>query len=587
MLLLETLKSLELELVIISNFQNYLQKTLILIGVFCFSLSCSYDQDSSIITIQQGKIKGIDHNDGTIKYYGIPYAKAPVDNLRWKEPLPHDGWEGVLLADSHGKACMQPLELLTPDGKLTGNNGFYDLILEKSGLDISSDESQNNAGFNRFTYDDMSEDCLFLNIVVPKGGSANKPVMFWIHGGASRWGSGHESNYTSQYIPTEGDVIVVSINYRLGVFAWLAHPELSKESEKNVSGNYGTLDQIAALKWVKDNIANFGGNPNNVTIFGESAGGQAVTSLMISPLSKGLFHKAIAQSGTGLPNVLTDIREDKGILVSAESKGIRLAKYFLGENANINDLRKIPALEIVSIDDFQLDQDLIMMTNQIVDGYVFPESIKDAFINKNIHDLPFMVGFNGDEGTSLFPLILDPKTFNLFGEFWPESLWAFVNPDPSSFQGPKGMRDFALSLDDNYYDAATDFWGFLFFGAPSYFVAKQHSLSGNPTYLYQFDKKPNIPNDYLGATHALELGYLFNKGGLFGIEGSYDESDITLAQQMRADWIHFARKGFLPNAKPFNHEESVARIYDEVISDQIIEHHSFYKSYSFFWENLQ
>ena len=103
----------------------------------------------------------------TIKYYGIPYAKAPVDNLRWKEPLPHDGWEGVLLADSHGKACMQPLELLTPDGKLTGNNGFYDLIIEKSGLDISSDESQNNAGFNRFTYDDMSEDCFCLLYTSP------------------------------------------------------------------------------------------------------------------------------------------------------------------------------------------------------------------------------------------------------------------------------------------------------------------------------------------------------------------------------------------------------------------------------------
>ncbi len=573
-------------MVTISNFRKYLQKTLIFIGVFCILFSCSYGQDSSIITIQQGKLKGLKHNDGTIKYFGIPYAKAPVGNLRWKEPLPHEGWEGTFFAESHGKACMQPLELLTPDGKLTGNNGFYDLIIEKSGLGIPSDESQNNAGFNRFTYDDMSEDCLFLNIVVPKGGSANKPVMFWIHGGASRWGSGHESNYTSQYIPTEGDIIVVSINYRLGVFAWLAHPELSRESEKNVSGNYGTLDQIAALKWVKDNIANFGGDPNNITIFGESAGGQAVTSLMISPLSKGLFHKAIAQSGTGLPNVLTDIREDKGILVSAESKGIKLAEYFLGENANINDLRELSALEIVSIDDFQLDQDLIMMTNQIVDGYVFSESIKDAFINQNVHDLPFMVGFNGDEGTSLFPLIIDPKTFSLFGEFWPESLWAFVNPDPSSFQGPKGMRDFALSLDDNYYDAATDFWGFLFFGAPSYFVAKQHSLSGNPTYLYQFDKKPNIPNDYLGATHALEIGYLFNKGGLFGIEGSFDDSDIELAQKMRADWINFAKNGSPNIAERFDHISSNARIYDSFIEDKKIEHSDFYKSYSNFWENL-
>ena len=571
----------------ISKYQKYLQKTLIFIGVFCFILSCSFNQDPSIITIEQGKLKGIDHNDGTIKYFGIPYAKAPLGNLRWKQPLPHQGWKGTFVADSYGKACMQPLDLLTPDGKSMGNNGFFDLIIETSGLDISSEDLEADAGFNRFTYEDMSEDCLFLNIVVPKGGSQNKPVMFWIHGGASRWGSGHESNYTSHYIPTEGDVIVVSINYRLGVFAWFAHPELSKESENNVSGNYGTLDQIAALKWVKENISEFGGDPNNITIFGESAGGQAVTSLMISPLAAGLFHKAIAQSGTGLPNILTDLRQDNGILLSAESKGVKLANYFLGDNATIEDLRAIPALDIVSIDDFQLDQDLIMMTNQIVDGYVFPESIKDAFINKNVHDLPFMIGFNGDEGTSLFPLILDKKTFNLFGEFWPESLWSFVNPDPSLFKGPQGMRDFALSLDDDFYNAATDFWGFLFFGAPSYFIAKQHSLSGNPTYLYQFDKSPNIPNDYLGATHALELGYLFNKGGLFGIEGSYDDSDMKLAKNMRADWINFAKNGMPRNANSFNSNKSIARIYDSVINDKTIEHADFYKSYSTFWENLR
>ncbi len=586
MLPLEIRKCLDLGLVTISNFQKYLQKTLIIIGVFCLTLACSFYQDPLIVTIQQGKLKGIDQNDGTIKYFGIPYAEPPLGNLRWKKPLPHQGWKGTFLADSHGKACMQPLELLTPDGKSMGNNGFYDLIIETSGLDISSQDSEANAGFNRFTYKDMSEDCLFLNVVVPKGGSQNKPVMFWIHGGASRWGSGHESNYTSHYIPTEGDVIVVSINYRLGVFAWLAHPELSKESENNVSGNYGTLDQIAALRWVKENISEFGGDPNNVTIFGESAGGQAVTSLMISPLSEGLFHKAIAQSGTGLPNILTDLKQDNGILLSAESKGVKLANYFLGDNASIDDLRALPALDIVSIDDFQLDQDLIMMTNQIVDGYVFPESIKDAFINKNVHDLPFMVGFNGDEGTSLFPLILDRKTFNLFGEFWPESLWSFVNPDPALFQGPQGMRDFALSLDDDFYNAATDFWGFLFFGAPSYFIAKQHSLSGNPTYLYQFDKKPNIPNDYLGATHALELGYLFNKGGLFGIEGSFDNSDLQLAEKMRADWVNFAKHGSPKASDIFDHIRSNARIYDSLISDREIEHSDFYESYSIFWENL-
>ena len=147
------------------------------------------------------------------------------------------------------------------------------------------------SGFDEVTTDNTSEDCLYLNVIVPKGGAKKKPVMFWIHGGASRWGSGHEGNYTSGFLPTQGDVIVVTTQYRLGIFGWLAHPDLSAESTFGVSGNYGTLDQILALKWVQNNISNFGGDPDNVTIFGESAGGQAVSSLLMSPLAKGLFHK--------------------------------------------------------------------------------------------------------------------------------------------------------------------------------------------------------------------------------------------------------------------------------------------------------
>ena len=470
-------------------------RKIIFLGIFITLLGCgSGDLNiSTIVELKNGSIKGVQEGD-LKKYLGIPYAEPPVGDLRWALAKPAKNWKGMRSADNNSKICFQPKQIAD----------FYDRVPD---------------------LDNMSEDCLTLNVWTRAKVTHEKlPVMVWFHGGALVWGSGSE--YPGNEL-TEHGVILVTVNYRLGPFGFFSHPELSMKNGS--SGNQGFSDQIQSLKWVKENIKYFGGDPNNVTIFGESAGSWSVNVLQASPLAKGLFHKAIAQSGTGLPNVLTDIREDKGIIVSAESKGIKLAEYFLGANANIEDLRELPALDIVSIDDFQLDQDLIMMTNQIVDGYVFPESIKDAFINKNVHDLPFMVGFNGDEGTSLFPLIIDQKTFNLFGEFWPESLWAFVNPDPSSFQGPKGMKDFALSLDDNFYDAATDFWGFLFFGAPSYFIAKQHSLSGNPTYLYQFDKKPNIPNDYLGATHALELGYLFNKGGLFGIDGSYDDSDIELA----------------------------------------------------------
>ena len=170
---------------------------------------------------------------------GIPFAEPPIQELRWKPPEPKKSWTGVLETNQFVKACSQP----TNDR--TGNNAFFNLIIKESGLDL--DNLDEVSGFDEVTTDNTSEDCLYLNVIVPKGGAKKKPVMFWIHGGASRWGSGHEGNYTSGFLPTQGDIIVVTTQYRLGIFGWLAHPDLSAESNLGVSGNYGTLDQILAL----------------------------------------------------------------------------------------------------------------------------------------------------------------------------------------------------------------------------------------------------------------------------------------------------------------------------------------------------
>jgi para-nitrobenzyl esterase len=234
-------------------------------------LSTPVHADSLTVKTEQGKVQGKTINDGKVKaYLGLPYAAPPVGDLRWKAPQPPAKWQGMRDATRFGAHCAQ--------GRV-----FDDMVFEDAG---------------------PSEDCLFLNVYAPADATdkSKLPVMFWIHGGGYSGGASSEPRHNGDFLPLKG-VILVTINYRLGVFGFLATADLAREAN-GVAGNYGLADMIAALQWVKGNIREFGGNPGNVTIFGESAGSFAVSTLMASPAAKGLFHKGIGESGGAFSSTL-------------------------------------------------------------------------------------------------------------------------------------------------------------------------------------------------------------------------------------------------------------------------------------------
>ena len=325
-------------------------------------LSCSQDETlnpTKIVSLKQGDLIGYEKDD-TEYFLGVPYAEAPVNDFRFKTPQSHEGWDGILYAQSTSKTCIQAQE---GDGLL---GRFAEIFITSAGLEWWQERLITDGSFLLSYLPDLnlspeqSEDCLYLNIIKPKKlENGSLPVMVWIHGGGYRGGDGG-GFYISDSFAKEG-IILVTINYRLGPLGFMAHPLLSAESPKKVSGNYGTLDQIHALKWVQANIHKFGGDPNNVTIFGESAGGASVETLVSTDLAKDLFHKAIAQSGytVGRARKLT---ERVGEFSSAEEMGASFAQFFTGkDNPTLEDLRSAPANAFYYEDSDHEDKDLSLI----------------------------------------------------------------------------------------------------------------------------------------------------------------------------------------------------------------------------------
>ncbi|HWA30995.1 MAG TPA: carboxylesterase family protein, partial [Rhizomicrobium sp.] len=310
-----------------------------------------------VVKAPAGALKGTAEN-GVDVFKGVPFAQPPVGNLRWKPPMPLPRWTGTKDATQFGPACVQPVAKLA--------NVYSGPALP------------------------MSEDCLTLNIWVPAQ-AHNAPVFFWIYGGALWGGANREAMYDGTRMAERG-VIVVAVNYRLGVLGWLAHPELSAESPQGISGNYGLLDQIAALRWVKDNIAAFGGDPSNVTIAGESAGGLSVMYLMASPPARGLFAKAIAESAYMVST--PELKDRKYGMPSAESTGEKLAATLHAPN--------IAALRAM---------DAVTLTNQAaaaffppfgaIDGHVLTDQLITVFDKGEEALVPILAGFNQGEIRSL------------------------------------------------------------------------------------------------------------------------------------------------------------------------------------------
>ncbi len=338
---------------------------------------------------------------------------------------------------------------------------------------------------------------------------------------------------------------------------------------------------IFALKWVKDNIKTFGGDSKNITIFGESAGGQAVATLLTSPLSKGLFHKAISQSGSGIWNT-RELKSSKRT-ISAEAIGVQLASEFGVENNKqaLKQLRSISAEAFIQLSDPIKDSQLISSVTQNIDGYVFPNHFHIAFKEALTHRVPYITGFNANEGSSLFPLIM-PKS--MFETTFPDSNWLerFWEGNTQSFKGdlPLEVKNYVAALNLKKYDAAAQLWGDLFFGAPAYYTAQKRNEDGLATYLYFFNRAIPSEKQTLGATHALELSYLF---GSFFPFVAQDEWDHTLSDRMLSDWVSFAKQGKPNKDWPlFLKSKPLAKVYSDTIVTDQLKAHRFFQSLSDF-----
>ena len=441
------------------------------------------------VQLSSGSVAG-DASGEVDVFRGIPYAAPPVGALRWQIPNEVASWKGVRQATEFSAGCPQAGTLAMMMGE---------------------------------TMPQLSEDCLYLNVWTADE-KAKKPVMVWIHGGGLTLGWGHQPGYDGTNLTKQG-VVLVSINYRLGPLGFLAHPALSKESKSGISGNYGLLDQVAALKWVQTNIASFGGDPNNVTIFGESAGGTSVNALVASPLAKGLFHKAIAQSPWVTDTNFAKLKQALPNVASAEALGEQWAQTVLGDAAGGDVLAKLRKIDGVTLQNKTGNNYPVAVT---VDGWFMPDVSTNVYARGEHNDVPLMVGTNTDEGT-MFVAVLPFAT--------PQDFQAAMRSRYGRHAGAvlklysvTNAKDLAAAKNQ----LITDTW--FVQGAKSMLSAATNSFE------YHFSRRSRALPAW-GAHHALEIGYAFDNLDA----ATADETDVRLANAMSRYWVQFAKTGN-PNA---------------------------------------
>ena len=453
---------------------------------------------------------------------GLPFAAAPVGDLRWAAPAPAPSWSEARLADEFGNRCMQPQNV---------EGGFMDQLIKGHGLGATKNFLIKRAIASQEPTP-MSEDCLYLNVRTGNlGGEKLQPVMVWIHGGGHQFGSGDTSYYQANGLAEKG-VVLVTLNYRLGVFGYMAHPALSEADPNGVSGNYGTLDQIAALDWVQDNIAAYGGDPDNVTIFGESAGAWSVTEIMASPLAAGKFHKAIAQSGASTYHLGQMDGNELG-WPSGYEMGEKVAASVGIEEPTAADLRAVPASDIIANLPDKADEAF----HHNRDGYVFPKNVGLAFRDGDINAVPFLTGYNADEGTLFFPDDPQPSVW--------EPDMPRENPDMLSkmnahYPGQGEAIIDLYGLDTDFMSGGMDMMGDDIFGVNIRFAAEANEAAGTPTYLYHFSRIPPSKKQTVGAFHAAEIPFVFDSSEpVLGLS----DDDEALTDIMGTAWTNFAKTG--------------------------------------------
>lgn len=460
---------------------------------FACALPARAADDALVISTTGGLVRGVPRTTGGVEFLGIPYAEPPVGPLRWRAPVPKNPWTGIREAGAFGNSCSQAL--------LGG-------------------------AWNRYDAEHGAEDCLYLNVIVPEWPVKKPlPVMFWIHGGANLGGSGSGDLYTAGTLVEHG-VLLVTINYRLGILGFFAHPALTRESPHSASGNWGLMDQVLALRWVHDNIARFGGDPGNVTVFGQSAGAMDTGMLMTSPLARGLFQKAIAESGVPLYPPPTPLDE-------AEQAGQQFAASFAilqGTNP-IEFLRQVSAQDLIA--KAGISKWGQAPVGPEIDGYVLPSDPAKVFKAGKEAPIPLLLGTNAREFGGSMPV--DQLRKNIEGatsQYAQQALALY------------GLAGDGQGNDDPVYGSAATQWGAdVDFHCPATTVALWHAAAHHPMYEYEFDHA--IPGqEAQGALHSAELPYVFGNFPRSGnLAGSFGPVDTHLADLLQGYWTNFAKTG--------------------------------------------
>lgn len=471
--------------------------------ILCLSMCMAAKPINAQTTVntQYGTIQG-NLNGSVHEFLGIPYAKPPVGSLRWKAPQEVSAWTGILLTNTFAPEC--------PQKKFDQGGATYTI----SG----------------------NEDCLYLNIWTPQTGPGSRPVLVFIHGGGNQQGSANEVNGGTQMffgknMAQRGDAVVVTIQYRLGPLGFLVHPGLEAENTQNISGNYAVLDQILALRWIKNNITKFGGDSSKVMIFGESAGGVNVGNLMNSPLASGLFQRACIQSA--VPVI--------GDYTAAKNKGITYVSNFTGTGSDaqkIAYLRSKPSDSLVKYEVPPLSGGAVGMNWQaVVDNSVFYNVPGQNFQNGTFNKVPFMIGSNSEEMSLSVPATVLPFM-----------LTALINSTiPTSLQA---QADLLYPVGSTTAQARASYIGVLTdaqFTATTRRVAQCVSVNQNePVWRYFFTHKHTVPQIAgLGSYHGMELFYVFNtwENALLGSGPLFKSQDDSVQTAMLKYWVNFAATG--------------------------------------------
>ena len=461
----------------------------------CLSFALSAKADDLKVKTDRGKVQGKRSADGKIRdFLGIPYAAPPVGPLRWKPPQPAEKWSGTRDVANFGHRCIQ-------------TEVFDDMVFRDPG---------------------ESEDCLNLNVWTPAKKHDKLPVMVWIYGGGFEGGATSEPRQDGEHLAHKG-VVVVSMNYRLGLFGFFVSPQLAAESPEHAAGNYGLMDQTAALQWVKRNIAQFGGDPDSVTIFGESAGSFSVSAQMASPLAQGLFERAIGESGAAFYSRGLSFRS----LAERETRDSDFANQFFG-TSDLAALRAMNAEELLE----KLKAQPHHGFGPDVDGWFLPEPVPQIYKEGKQAHVPLLAGWNRDEPSALAVDRPQPPT--------PQSFQEQAQKDFGA-RADEFLRVYPAQTDDEARRSAIDFNGdsFIAFSTWEWLEAQVQTAGGVPVYRYHFERP--APADKFhpvgsGAFHSDEIEYVF---GMLDSrnDAKWAPEDYKLSDMIETYWTNFARTG--------------------------------------------